>query len=118
MVEDNQQNALLIKRILESRQHEIIHVTEGEAGLNAAVANPPDLMLVDLGLPDMDGQTLVSLLKRMPELEGVPLIAVTAWPEDTARKMVEAYGCDGFLSKPINTRTFADQIAEFLPKSK
>ena len=62
----------------------------------------------------MDGQTLVTLIKRVPELKDVPLIAVTAWPEDTAREMAEAYGCDGFISKPINTRTFPDQIASYI----
>ena len=107
----------MVKRILEARQYQIIHVTEGEAGLKAALEDRPDLILVDLGLPDIDGQTLVTIMKQMPELEGVPLVAVTAWPEDTAREMVLAYGCDGFISKPINTRTFADQIAEYLGKS-
>ena len=118
LIEDNKQNALLIRRVLEARQHQIIHVSEGEAGLQTALAERPDLILVDLGLPDIDGQTLVGLMKRAPELQGVPLVAVTAWPEDTARKMVTAYGCDGFISKPINTRIFPDQIAEFLSKGQ
>jgi two-component system cell cycle response regulator DivK len=117
LIEDNKQNALLIKRVLEAKQHEVIHVAEGEAGLRMAIDDTPDIILVDLGLPDIDGQTLVTLMKRMPELNGIPVIAVTAWPEDTARKMVTAYGCDGFISKPINTRLFPDQIAEFLAKS-
>ena len=95
----------------------MVHVSEGEAGLKTAVEDPPDLILVDLGLPDIDGQTLVALIKRVPQLKDVPLIAVTAWPEDTAREMAEAYGCDGFISKPINTRTFPDQIASFITKA-
>jgi two-component system cell cycle response regulator DivK len=95
----------------------VVHVSEGEAGLKTAVEDPPDLILVDLGLPDIDGQTLVALIKRVPQLKDVPLIAVTAWPEDTAREMAEAYGCDGFISKPINTRTFPDQIASFITKA-
>lgn len=95
----------------------MIHVNEGEAGLRTAVDESPELILIDLGLPDIDGQTLVTLMKRTPELKGIPLVAVTAWPEDTARDMVIAYGCDGFISKPINTRTFPDQIAEYLKKS-
>jgi len=118
LIEDNKQNALLIRRILEARQHQIIHVSEGEAGLQTALAERPDLILLDLGLPDIDGQTLVGLMKRTPELQNIPLVAVTAWPEDIARKMVSAYGCDGFISKPINTRIFPDQIAEFLSKSQ
>lgn len=117
LIEDNEQNALLIKRILGARNHQVLHASEGEAGLKAAIAEPPDLILIDLGLPDIDGQTLIALMKRMPELAHVPLIVVSAWPEDTAREMVSAYGCDGFISKPINTRAFPDQIAAFLPDS-
>lgn len=89
---------------------------EGEAGFKTAVEELPDIILVDLGLPDIDGQTLVALLKRVPELSQIPVIAVTAWPEDTAREMAIAYGCDGFISKPINTRTFPDQVAGFMTK--
>lgn len=114
IVEDNQQNALLMKRVLQVRDHEIVHASDGESGLQAAVDEKPDLILIDLGLPDIDGQTLVAFIKRVPELENVPIVAVTAWPEDTAREMAQAYGCDGFISKPINTRTFPDQIAEFI----
>ncbi len=114
IVEDNQQNALLMKRVLQVRDHEIVHASDGESGLQAAVDEKPDLILIDLGLPDIDGQTLVAFIKRVPELENVPIVAVTAWPEDTAREMAQAYGCDGFISKPINTRTFPDQIAEYI----
>lgn len=114
VVEDNKQNALLIRRVLEARHYQVIQADDGESGLKAAIEELPDLILVDLGLPDIDGQTLVAFLKRTPELKDVPIIAVTAWPEDTAREMARAYGCDGFISKPINTRTFPDQIAEYI----
>lgn len=103
-----------MKRVLQVRNHEIVHASDGESGLQAAVDEKPDLILIDLGLPDIDGQTLVAFIKRVPELENVPIVAVTAWPEDTAREMAQAYGCDGFISKPINTRTFPDQIAEYI----
>ncbi|HMQ54569.1 MAG TPA: response regulator [Anaerolineae bacterium] len=115
VVEDNEQNALLIKRILEARHHEVIHAGDGETGLQAALSEPPDLILLDLGLPDIDGQTLVGFFKRTPELKDIPIVAVTAWPEDTAREMASAYGCDGVISKPINARAFPDQIAGYLP---
>lgn len=117
MVEDNEQNALLIKRILEARNHQIIHANDGESGLQAAIDEIPELILVDLGLPDIDGQTLVAFFKRTPELAGIPIVAVTAWPEDTAREMAQAYGCNGVITKPINARTFADQIAAFIAGS-
>jgi two-component system cell cycle response regulator DivK len=108
---------LLIRRVLEAQHHQVIHVDEGEAGFRTAVEEIPDIILVDLGLPDIDGQTLVALLKRVPELQAVPVVAVTAWPEDTAREMALAYGCDGFISKPINTRTFPEQISAFIKKA-
>ena len=106
-----------MKRILESRNHQIIHADEDKSGLKAAVEEIPDLILIDLGLPDIDGQTLVAFIRRIPELEDVPLVAVTAWPEDTAREMAQAYGCSGFISKPINIRAFPDQIAEYIADS-
>lgn len=101
-------------RVLAARDHQIVHADDGESGLKAAVEEVPDLIVIDLGLPDIDGQTLIAFIKRVPELKGIPIIAVTAWPEDSAREMAEAYGCDGFISKPINTRTFPDQIAKFI----
>ena len=103
-----------MKRILETRHHQILQAEDGETGLKIAVEETPDIILVDLGLPDIDGQTLVALIKRYPELKDVPMVAVTAWPEATARAMAIAYGCDGFISKPINARTFPDQVAEFI----
>lgn len=106
-----------MRRVLEAHHHQVIHVSEGEAGLKTAIEEVPDLILIDLGLPDIDGQTLVALIKRVPELKDIPLVAVTAWPEDAAREMAMAYGCDGFISKPINTRTFPTQIATFITKS-
>ncbi len=106
-----------MRRVLEAHHHQVIHVSEGEAGLKTAIEEVPDIILIDLGLPDIDGQTLIAFMKRTPELKDVPLVAVTAWPEDTARQMAEAYGCDGFISKPINTRVFPDQVAAFITKS-
>ncbi len=106
-----------MKRVLEARQHQVIHVSEGESGLKTAIEEVPDIILIDLGLPDIDGETLVTLIRRVPELEQIPLVAVTAWPEDTAREMATAYGCSGYISKPINTRAFPDQIAAYITDS-
>lgn len=103
-----------MKRILEARGYQIIHANDGESGLNSAVEEKPELILLDLGLPDIDGQTLVGLIRRIPELHDVPLVAVTAWPEATAREMAQAYGCNGYISKPIDTRAFPDQIAKYI----
>ncbi|MGQ9889686.1 MAG: response regulator [Aggregatilineales bacterium] len=111
LIEDAPQSARLAARLLQLAGHEVIVAESGEAGLLAVMNGPPpDLVLVDLGLPDLDGQTVVALLRQQPDLDTVPIIAFTAWPQDTAHKMALAYGCDGVITKPIDTRTFAGQV--------
>lgn len=114
VVEDNPDNAELARRVLSARGFEVRHAPDAESGLEMAVDRPPDLILLDLGLPDADGQTLVTWMRRLPALARVPIVACTAWPEETAQRMVAAYGCDGYIPKPINVARFADQIAGFL----
>jgi len=114
LVEDIDDNARLLERVLSARGYEVMRAADGETGLQMAIDNRPDILLLDLGLPDIDGQTVASQLRRLPELASTPIIIVTAWPEDVARKMVEVYGCNGYISKPINVAKFADQIASFL----
>ena len=84
-----------------------------EEGLAAAEQQNPQMILLDLGLPDIDGQTLVGYLRGIAGLAQVPIIAVTAWPEETARQMVTAYGCNGYISKPIDIRAFIDMVNAF-----
>jgi two-component system cell cycle response regulator DivK len=114
VVEDNVQNARMADKLLRNAGHEVIVAEDGEGGINSVFAHRPDLVLVDLGLPDMDGQTVVAMIRQEPDLETIPIIAFTAYPEDTATSMAEAYGCDGVIVKPINTRTFAQQVEHFL----
>jgi len=106
LIEDNPNNALLVERILTAQGIEVVHAWTGESGLQLAIETGPDLILLDLGLPDIDGQTVASLIRRMPQLTDVPIIAVTAWPVETAQEMVKAYGCDAYIAKPIDTRDF------------
>jgi len=114
VIEDNAQNARMAAKLLRHADHKVIIAEDGESGLTTAFENGPDLILIDLGLPDIDGQTVIALLKQQPAMKGTPLIAFTAWPEGTAHSMAKAYGCDGVITKPINTRTFAAQIDAFI----
>ncbi|HRT32413.1 MAG TPA: response regulator [Anaerolineae bacterium] len=115
LIEDNRYDAQLIstlfKRLPECR---VLYAADAETGLTLAMSESPDLILLDLGLPDMDGQTVASILKDMPASAHIPLIAVTAWPPATARDMAEAYGCDGYISKPFNANAFLAEIKRFL----
>jgi CheY-like chemotaxis protein len=117
VIEDNVENARLVAKLLNKSEHTVsLHAT-GEEGLTDSLAANPDLILIDMGLPDIDGQTVIALLRQQPHLQHIPLIAFTAWPEDTAYTMSKAYGCDGVILKPVNTRTFVSQIESFLKSS-
>lgn len=116
LIEDNPNSSKLAQKLLRKSGFEVFAADDGETGYELAVENAPDIVLVDLGLPDMDGQTVVGILKQEPDMSGVPIIAFTAYPEDKAREMAQAYGCDGVITKPIDTRNFADQVKTFLSK--
>ncbi len=116
IIEDNPNNARLMARVLErERRYRLLHADDGETGLNLALDERPDLILLDLGLPDVDGQTVAGILKQPGALPNTPLVVVTAWPTETARNMVRAYGCEGYIPKPIDTRLFAEQVSSYLP---
>jgi len=102
---------------LAARGYEVLTAPDGESGLQVAREQLPDIILLDLGLPDVDGQTLLGWLRRVPELKDTPIIAVTAWPAGAVPDMVAAYGFDGYITKPIHFSAFADQIATYLPHS-
>jgi two-component system cell cycle response regulator DivK len=114
VIEDNAQSARMVAKLLERAGMEVALADTGEDGLTTIFESRPDLVLVDLGLPDLDGQTVVAVLRQQPGLENLPIIAFTAWPQETAQQMALAYGCDGIITKPIDTRTFANQIKQYL----
>lgn len=114
IIEDNVQNARLATRLLERAGHQVSVAEDGETGMMTVFANQPDLVLVDMGLPDIDGQTVIALLRQQPALSRLRIIAFTAWPQETAYEMAQAYGCDGVIIKPIDTRVFAHQVATLM----
>ncbi len=116
IIEDNPKNAALMRRVLEKHSYAVLLAEDGETGLKVALAERPDLILLDLGLPDVDGQTVAGWLKQGDGLPDTPLVVVTAWPSETARQMVSAYGCEGYIPKPIDTREFPHQIASYLKR--
>ena len=101
-IEDIEDNLTLVQKVVTLQGHELLWANNAERGLEMALNNRPDLILLDLGLPDSDGQTLSVWLRSEPALEKVPIIVLTAWPEEVARHTVEAYGLDGYLCKPIS----------------
>jgi DNA-binding response OmpR family regulator len=114
IVEDNAQSGRLAAKLLNNSGHRAILTETGEDGLTTIFETTPDLVLIDLGLPDIDGQTVIALLQQQPALAKTRLIAFTAWPEATAHSMAKAYGCHGVIIKPIDTRQFVAQVEAFL----
>ena len=100
-IEDIQDNITLVERIITSRGHEFMSAENAELGLEMAFESHPDLILLDLGLPDADGQTLSVWMRNDPALEKIPIIVLTAWPEEVVRHTVRAYKLDGYLCKPF-----------------
>ncbi len=114
IMEDDAHQSRLMKRLLEYAGYHVLVESAGQSGLQTAMAEVPDLILLDMGLPDLDGQTVAALIKGSSLLSKVPLVVVTAWPRETASQMVQAYGCEGYISKPISAREFAAQVATYL----
>ena len=100
-IEDIQDNITYVEKIVKSRGHEFLSAQNAEVGLDMAIKLQPNLILLDLGLPDADGQTLSVWLRSNPGLTEIPIIVLTAWPEEVARQTVEAYNLNGYLCKPF-----------------
>ena len=115
IVEDNPDHIKIARLVLTAWGYKVLAAADGKTGLQVAIDHLPDIILLDLGLPDVDGQTLLGYIRRVSELAHVPVIAVTAWPDDVAAPMVAAYGFDGYITKPISFATFGDQVAAYLP---
>lgn len=113
IMEDDPHQSRLMERLLERAGYNILIEHSGEGGLQAAMVSEPDLILLDMGLPDLDGQTVAGLLKGSAVLSDIPVVVVTAWPEDTAAAIARAYSCDGYISKPIHAREFVNQVAAY-----
>ncbi|MEO7327998.1 MAG: hybrid sensor histidine kinase/response regulator [Minicystis sp.] len=110
-IEDDPANRLLVRKLLQSAGYEVIDAADGLEGVRLALANPPDLVLVDLNIPGLDGFEVALRLRGEPSLAGVPIVAITA---EGDRDTSLAVGCDGFLQKPIDARSFSKVIERYL----
>jgi signal transduction histidine kinase len=110
-IEDDARNRLLVRKLLASDGHEIIDAADGLIGVQMALANRPDLVLVDLNIPGLDGYEVTLRLRGEASLRGVPIVAITA---EGDRDTSLAVGCDGFIQKPIDARQFSGQLSKFL----
>lgn len=113
-VEDNPDNRLLVYRVLRAEGFNVETVPDGPSGLEFVENHLPDLILMDINLPKIDGYTMTARLKQRQELANVPIIALTANVMKGDREKTIAAGCDGYIQKPINVDRLGDQIRAFL----
>ena len=113
-IEDNPDNRMLVKRVLEAEGYQLLEAANARDGLQQVLAETPDLILMDINLPEVDGYTTTARIKATPGLAGVKIIAVTANVMKGDREKTLAAGCDGYITKPIDVDLLPAQIAGFL----
>ena len=115
-VEDNPDNRLLVRRVLLSEDYSLLEATDAMDALNVLQTARPDLILMDINMPDMDGYTLTAKIKSLPGFERVPILAVTAnVMRGDKEKTLEA-GCDGYIQKPLDIEQLTREIERFLSR--
>lgn len=112
-IEDDPANRLLVRRVLEAAGYKVEEAVDGPSGVQKAQASLPDLILLDINLPDVDGYEVVKMLRRTPGLRQVPIVALTANVMKGDRERTLEAGCNGYLQKPIDVDTLPEQIAGF-----
>ncbi|MCC6802890.1 MAG: response regulator [Anaerolineae bacterium] len=114
VIEDNSDNMVLISDVLNSMGYQVLVAKDGEEGIRSALSEKPDLILMDLSLPRVDGWTATRTLKNDPGLAATPIIALTAHAMMGDRERALEAGCNDYVSKPINMRDLTAKLRQYL----
>ncbi len=109
-IEDNDNNFYLVNFILNAKGYEVIRAHDGKEGIELANSTPVKIILLDIQLPVMDGYTVARELRKNPDLLTTPIVALTSYAMSGDREKAMEAGCNGYIEKPINPKTFAGQI--------
>jgi len=118
IVEDNEDNFQLVRFLLERDGFEVISAVNGREGVETAIREKPDLILMDLSMPEMDGWTAAQKIKAEPETKAIPLLALTAHTLPGDRMRALEAGCDGYISKPINVEYLIKTVSSSIGKAR
>jgi two-component system cell cycle response regulator DivK len=116
-VEDNFENMLLVRRVLESEGYEVIEASNGREALEFLDSEQIDLALLDINMPDIDGYTLATRIRRTPRFAGMPILAMTANVMRGDRERSLQAGCDGYIQKPIDIDMLSFQLERYLRRN-
>ena len=113
-IEDNFENRLFVRRVLESMDFELLEAEDGMTGIEVAQNESPDLILMDIGLPGMDGLETTTRIRQSDEIKDIPIIALTANAMKGDAERCLAAGCDIYLTKPIGVTDLKEKVLNFL----
>jgi CheY-like chemotaxis protein len=116
IAEDNAVNRELLRELLEARGYTVVEACDGEEALHAIDHLQPDILLLDIGMPKLDGLAVMSKIRENPRLALLPVLAVTAYAMQGDRERILAAGFDGYISKPVNSRSLGEEIDRLLNK--
>lgn len=114
VIEDNELNMKLIRSLLQIGGYRILEVIDAETGIQMAREHLPDLILMDVQLPGMDGLSATRIIRKDPKLQHIPVIALTSYAMRGNGEKSQEAGCTGYITKPINTRSFLKMISQYL----
>jgi CheY-like chemotaxis protein len=118
LVEDNEDNLVVYRTILEHVGYRVIEARDGEEGVTQARRQLPDLILMDISIPKMDGWEATQRLKADASTRGIPIIALTAHALEEDRQKAQQAGCDGYLAKPVEPRRVVQEVERFVGPAK
>jgi two-component system, cell cycle response regulator DivK len=118
VVEDNEMNRDMLSRRLQRKGFDVIVAVDGEDGVARAAADRPDLVLMDLSLPGIDGWEATRQLKAAPETSAIPVLALTAHAMAGDREKILGAGCDGYIPKPVDPQGLAGEVARYLEQGR
>ncbi len=114
VIEDQEDNRRILRDLLSGAGFEIVEAVDGESGVAAAAAHVPDLILMDIQLPIIDGYEATRRIKAQPELQHIPIIAVTSYALSGDEAKARAAGCDGYVTKPFSPRQLLAKVKDHL----
>jgi two-component system, cell cycle response regulator DivK len=114
VVEDNEDSRELAVKVLKNKGYQVIAAVDGEDAVEKAIAEKPDLILLDISLPKLDGYEVAKKLKSMAEFQEIPIVALTAHAMKGDREKVIVAGFEGYITKPINVRELPDQLKSYI----
>lgn len=117
-IEDEPNNRMLVRRLFMAMASDLVYVESdnARAGIQMAIETPPDLILMDISMPDMDGLTATGVIRKTDSIKDMPIIALTANAMEGDRERFLAAGCDGYISKPIDIDTFIDNVRDYIKR--